>query len=140
MPTLPTLPTYASLITTAAKKTAVLASIASTLNDLDYEFEGKRRAFDRMLETKVKAESDISASIAQISALDTAIAAVPPGEIQDGLMWDKIQAVRKKENAERTLASVNEAKILSSYRELEGMFTEYTNTASSQTDIGGLAI
>ncbi len=129
---------YDDLVSTQAVKSEILSDIQFQIDEKEYAFEGNKRTYLRMSARKTKAKADVSSADAQIGAFDNAISVLPDGDIKNDLVWQRTQAIRKKENAERVLATVDESAIVLAYQELEAGFNEINALGLSLTNIGGI--
>lgn len=129
---------YAVLIATQAIKTEVLADILHEIGELEYNFQTKKRAYERIGERRDKAVSDLAIAIPRIADLQAAIAILPNGPIKSDLVEELTILEARKLRAEATLAVSNEAATVLAYEELDALFIQIGALGSSLTDIGGV--
>ncbi len=78
---------YNVLIATQAIKTEVLADITYEIGELEFDFQVKKRAYERIGERRAKAVSDLSVAVPRIADLNAAIALLPNGPIILNKNW-----------------------------------------------------
>lgn len=127
-----------SLVDSAEKKAQVQANLATEIENKNYEYQGKLRSYNTMLGRKAKAETDISTATAQITALETAIGVLPEGKTKDDLEWQKVRAIRSKEDAERALEQVNESAIFIANQHVRVLGAEHNNLIALYNSVGML--
>lgn len=129
---------YANLVSTQAIKTAVLADVNFEIGELEFQFQTKKRAYERIGERRAKAQSDVATATPRIAELNTAIGFLPDGTIKTDLIEERDTLIRRKANAELVLQNSGEGATILAFKELEALFGQINALGVSLTDIGGI--